>query len=197
MESRFNSITAHLGWSAANRAMSLLRSICRWPCVDVDGLRNPLGLWLTGGGKIHRKERRKISTPAEVLPCWSVGIEAEVDNPAIRDALWFGLYTGMGRDEILTLRWEWVDMDALTFRVEETKTGVPLEFPIAAMYCSNVSPSVGMLWTSARSSAGSSPSATLPRTSCASLRAWSAVTAPWRPRTTRLLGAFVPPSPVR
>ena len=65
----------------------------------------------------------RISTPAEVLPCWRAGIEAEVNNPAIRDALWFGLYTGMRRDEVLTLRWERVDMAALTFRVEETKTG--------------------------------------------------------------------------
>ncbi|MDE2791748.1 MAG: tyrosine-type recombinase/integrase, partial [Paracoccaceae bacterium] len=74
--------------------------------------------------------RRKISAPAEVLPCWRAGIEAEVSNPAIRDALWFGLYTGMRRDEVLTLRWGRVDMDALTFPVEETKTGVPLELPI-------------------------------------------------------------------
>ena len=110
--------------------MSLLRSIYRRPCVDHDGLRNPVDLWLAGGGKFHRKARRKISAPAEVLPCWRAGIEAEANNPAIRDALWFGLYTGMRRDEVLTLRWERVDMDALTFRVEETKTGVPLELPI-------------------------------------------------------------------
>ena len=38
----------------------------------------------------------------------------------------------MRRDEVLTLRWERVDMDALTFRVEETKTGVPLELPITS-----------------------------------------------------------------
>ena len=130
VEARFNSITADHGWSAANRAMSLLRSIYRRPCVDHDGLRNPVDLWLAGGGKFHRKARRKISAPAEVLPCWRAGIEAEVNNPAIRDALWFGLYTGMRRDEVLTLRWERVDMDALTFRVEETKTGVPLALPI-------------------------------------------------------------------
>ena len=130
VEARFNSITADHGWSAANRAMSLLRSIYRRPCVDHDGLRNPVDLWLAGGGKFHRKARRKISAPAEVLPCWRAGIEAEVNNPAIRDALWFGLYTGMRRDEVLTLRWERVDTDALTFRVEETKTGVPLELPI-------------------------------------------------------------------
>ena len=130
VESRFNGITADRGWSAANRAMSLLRSIYRRPCVDHDGLRNRVDLWLAGGGKFHRKARRKISAPGEVLPCWRAGIEAEVNNPAIRDALWFGLYTGMRRDEVLTLRWERVDMDALAFRVEETKTGVPLELPI-------------------------------------------------------------------
>ena len=130
VETRFNSITADHGWSAANRAMSLLRSVYRRPCVDLDGLRNPVDLWLAGGGKFHRKTRRKISAPAEVLPCWRAGIEAEVHNPAIRDALWFGLYTGMRREEVLTLRWERVDLAALTFRVEETKTGVPLELPI-------------------------------------------------------------------
>ena len=129
VEARFNGITADHGWSAANRAMSLLRSIYRRPCVDHDGLRNPVDLWLAGGGKFHRKARRKISAPAEVLPCWRAGIEAEVNNPAIRDALWFGLYTGMRRDEVLTLRWERVDIDALTFWVEETKTGVPWSSP--------------------------------------------------------------------
>ena len=106
------------------------RAVYRRPCVDHGGLRNPVDLWLAGGGKFHRKARRKISAPAEVLPCWQKGIEAEVNNQAIRDALWFGLYTGMRRDEVLTLRWERVDMEALTFRVEETKTRVPLELPI-------------------------------------------------------------------
>ena len=63
VETRFNGITADHGWSAANRAMSLLRSVYRRPCVDHDGLRNPGDLWLAGGGKSHRKTRRKISTP--------------------------------------------------------------------------------------------------------------------------------------
>jgi len=130
VEARFNRITADHGWSPANRAMSLLRSVYRRPCVDVDGLRNPVNLWLAGGGKFHCKARRKIATPAEVLPCWRAGIEAEVNNETIRDALWFGLYTGMRRDEVLTLRWERLDLEARTFLVEETKTGVPLELPI-------------------------------------------------------------------
>ena len=95
MEARFNRITADHGWSQANQAMSLLRSIYRRPCVDLDGLRNPVDLWLAAGGKFHRKLRRKISTPAEVLPCWRAGIEAEASNPVMRDALWFGLGTAV------------------------------------------------------------------------------------------------------
>ena len=86
VEARFNRITANHGWSQANQAMSLLRSVYRRPCVDLDGLRNPVDLWLAAGGKFHRKLRRKISTPAEVLPCWRAGIEAEASNPVMRDA---------------------------------------------------------------------------------------------------------------
>ena len=136
VEARFNRITADHGWSQANQAMSLMRSVYRRPCVDLDGLRNPVDLWLAAGGKFHRKLRRKISAPAEVLPCWRAGIEAEASNTVMRDALWFGLYTGMRLREVLTLRWERVDMKALTFRVEETKTGVPLELPITRQLAS-------------------------------------------------------------
>ena len=66
----------------------------------------------------------------DVLPRWRAGIQTEVNNDAIRDALWFGLYAGMRREEVLTLRWDRVEMDTLSFLVDETKTGVPLELPI-------------------------------------------------------------------
>ena len=130
VEERFIRLTRDHGWSAANRAISLLRSVYRRPCVDIDGLRNPVELWLAAGGDYHRPRRRKISTPAEVLPRWRAGIEAEVVTPAAQDAFLFGFYTGMRINEVLPLRWERIDMDALSFRVEETKTGEPLELPI-------------------------------------------------------------------
>ena len=130
VEDRFNRLTRDHGWSAANRAISLLRSVYRRPCVDLDGLRNPVDLWLAGGGEYHPPKRRKISTPAEVLPRWRAGIEAQVVTPAARDAFRFGLYTGMRINEVLPLRWERVDMPGLAFRVDETKTGEPLELPI-------------------------------------------------------------------
>ena len=51
-------------------------------------------------------------------------------NPMHVDASLFGFYTGMRRGEILALRWEEVDLGKGLFRVEETKTGVPLELPV-------------------------------------------------------------------
>ena len=130
VEDRFNRITEKHGWATANQCISLLRSVYRRPCVDIEGLANPVDLWLAGGGRFHPKPRRKIPPPAEVLPCWRKGIEAVVSNPALRDVFWFGMYTGMRLGEVLPLRWERVDREALVFRVDETKTGAPLELPI-------------------------------------------------------------------
>ena len=130
VEARFNRVTREAGWSPANQIVSLLRSIYRRNCVDIEGLHNPADQWLAGGGRYHRPARRRIPAPAEVLPRWRKGIEDAVRNPATRDALWFGLYTGMRREEVLTLRWERIDIAVLTFRVEETKTGEPLELPL-------------------------------------------------------------------
>ena len=100
---RFERITDNHGWSAANRAISLLRSLYRKPCADIETLHNPVSLWLAEGGRFHAKPPREISTPAEVLPRWRAGIETEVDNAVIQDALHFAMYTGLLREEVLTL----------------------------------------------------------------------------------------------
>ena len=130
VEARFNHLTEKRGWSTANQTMSMLRSIFRRPCVDHEGLKNPVELWLAGGGKFHRKRRRRISASGEVLPRWRRGIEA-VRMPAVaRDVLWVGVYTGMRLGEITSLRWERVDLKRRILRVDETKTGEVLELPI-------------------------------------------------------------------
>ena len=130
IESRFHLLTQRHGAVPANQCLSFLRSVYRRPCVDHEGLRNPVEQWLAGGGRYHRKTRKRISSPAEVLPRWRAGIEATVQNPVSQDLLLFGLYTGMRRGEIMPLRWERVDLGAGLFRVEGTKTGVPLELPV-------------------------------------------------------------------
>ena len=130
VESRFRLLTERHGEMPANQCLSFLRSVYRRPCVDHEGLRNPVEQWLAAGGRYHRKTRKRISSPAEVLPCWRKGIEAQVRNRVRRDVFLFGVYTGMRRGEIMALRWEDVDLDKGLFRVEETKTGVPLELPV-------------------------------------------------------------------
>ncbi len=130
VESRFQFLTERHGEMPANQCLSFLRSVYRRPCVDYEGLRNPVEQWLAAGGRYHRKKRKRISSPAEVLPCWRRGLEAEVSNGVHRDVFLFGLYTGMRLGEVVALRWEDVELDAGLFRVEETKTGVPLELPV-------------------------------------------------------------------
>ena len=130
VEDRFNFITRKHGWAGANQTLSMLRSIYRRPCVDHENLRNPVELWLASGGRFHRMRRRRISGPAEVLPRWRSGIDAVDLAPAIRDIFLIGLYTGMRMGEVVSLRWERLDLERRILRVEETKTGEPLELPI-------------------------------------------------------------------
>ena len=80
VEARFHLVSRRHGRATGNHAISLLRSVYRRPCVDYDGLRNPVELWLAGGGRYHPSVRRRISAPSEVLPRWRRGIEAEVNR---------------------------------------------------------------------------------------------------------------------
>ena len=130
VEDRFNLITGRHGWAGANQTMSMLRSIYRRPCVDHEGLRNPVELWLAAGGRFNRMRRRRIPGPAEVLPRWRAGLDAVELKPAIHDIFLTGLYTGMRVGEVVSLRWERVDLERRILRVEETKTGEPLELPV-------------------------------------------------------------------
>lgn len=110
--------------------MKLLGAIYRRPCLDFEDLRNPAEQWRAAGGRLHRPRRRRIQPPSEVLPCWNRGFETAVRNPVARDAFRFGLYTGMRPTEVISLAWTQVDMAAMTVRIEDTKSGGPLEFPV-------------------------------------------------------------------
>ena len=130
VEQCFTRLTSDAGWVQANHAVKMLRALYRRQCIDCEGLHNPVDQWRAAGGRPNRLRRRRIPPPAEVLPRWNRGIEAGVRNPVGRDACRFGLYTGMRRAEVFGLRWTQVDFGAMTLRVEETKTGEPLELPV-------------------------------------------------------------------
>ena len=130
VEARFHLLSKRRGRTVANQAISMLRSVYRRPCVDFEGLRNPVELWLAGGGRYHPSVRRRISAPSEVLPRWRRGIEAEVIVPATRDIFWCGLYTGLRVGEVFGLRWDRVNLSRRLLRIDETKTGKPLVLPV-------------------------------------------------------------------
>ena len=131
VEALFHQVSKRRGPTTGNQAVSLLRSILRRPCVDFDGLRNPVDLWLAGGGRYHATVRRRISAPSEVPPRWRRGIEAEVIVPATRDIFWCGLYTGLRVGEVFGLRWDRVNLSRRLLRIDETKTGKPLVLPMS------------------------------------------------------------------
>ena len=130
VEARFHRVTERRGWATANQAVSMLRSIHRRSSIDHEGLRNPMELWIAGGGRLNRKRRRRISSPGEVLPRWRAGAEAVGLPTPHRDIFLIGAYTGMRLGEVVSLRWERIDLDRRILRVEETKTGEPLELPL-------------------------------------------------------------------
>jgi len=127
IQNRFNLVTEKHGPSPANRVISLLRSVYKAPCAENESLRNPVEVWLTGGGRLNPKKRRKIDTPVEILPKWKKGIDT-IQNDIIRDAIHMGLYTGMRLREILSLKWSNITERELV--VEETKSGIELRLPI-------------------------------------------------------------------
>ena len=131
VEARFNRITERNGWATANQTVSMLRAIYRRSCIDHERLRNPVELWIAGGGRFNANVRRRISSPAEVLPRWRAGVDAVGLGPDHRDIFLIGAYTGMRLGEIVSLRWERIDLERRVMRVEETKTGEPLELPIS------------------------------------------------------------------
>lgn len=59
VKDRFERITDNHGWSAANRAMLLMRSLYRKPCADIEALHNPVirdALWLAMFTGLLREE---------------------------------------------------------------------------------------------------------------------------------------------
>ena len=129
VEARFHLVSQRNGRAVANHIISLLRSVYRRPCVDHQALRNPVELWLAGGGRYHRPVRRAFRLPPR---CCRAG------GPPSRPRLSFrrrGTFSGSGCTPACAgvkswaLRWDRVDLERRILRVEETKTGERSNYP--------------------------------------------------------------------
>ena len=72
VEDRFNSLTRNHGWAPANMSISLLGSIYRRPCVDLEGLRNPV--------ELVARRRRQVSSPEAAQDLRSGGGAAALEE---------------------------------------------------------------------------------------------------------------------
>ncbi len=129
VERRFLALSEHTGPSVANAFVKLLGAVYRAACANHDELRDPVAEWRMGGGKLHRRPRRTIAPPAEVLPRWRRGLEANVPE-VMRDMVWMGLFTGLRVSEVSGLKWGDIDASQSWIRIKETKSGRPLEVPV-------------------------------------------------------------------
>ena len=73
-------------------------------------------------GVLHSKRERYI-------------LEKNQFGSTVCDLVEMVALTGLRRNELLTLEWESIDLDAKSFYVSKTKNGVPLELPIGHYLC--------------------------------------------------------------
>ncbi|MDG2663817.1 tyrosine-type recombinase/integrase, partial [Vibrio parahaemolyticus] len=62
-------------------------------------------------------------------------LEKNQFGSTVCDLVEMAALTGLRRNELLTLEWESIDLDAKSFYVSKTKNGVPLELPIGHYLC--------------------------------------------------------------
>ena len=112
----------------ANRVLSVLSKFFAW--LEEQGAR-PAGSNPCIGVKRNReKARERFLSPAEMARL-SVALDAEAASgttPYAIAALRLLILTGARKNEILTLRWEHVDLDASCLRLPDSKTGAKIVY---------------------------------------------------------------------
>jgi integrase len=118
------------GETTANNVMRHLRSVYNFAAAISDDLPpNPV-LILTQGRLWNREQRRRSLIASHQLPGWWRAVWGETEDA--RDVLLLALFTGMRRSEIITLKWEMVDLVGKVLHLPKTKNGDPLELPLSA-----------------------------------------------------------------
>ena len=104
----------------ANKVVTLLGTIFKfgieWGFVDQNYVNPSCGI-----KKYKELERERWVTPEE-MPRLAKAIQQE-DNIYVRSAIWLYILTGLRKNELLTAKWENVDVIRKEFRIVDTKNG--------------------------------------------------------------------------
>lgn len=113
-----NKVGKERGKTTANRTLELLRAVINkgkaWSLVQVE---NPA----VGVSKFRLQSRGRF-VGEEELPRLVKAIEAE-DNTTIRDYLLISLSTGARKNNVLSMRWENINLEECTWTIPDTKNG--------------------------------------------------------------------------
>ncbi|MGI3187079.1 tyrosine-type recombinase/integrase [Nioella aestuarii] len=126
---RHQRIAKEHGQVTANNAMRHLRSVYNVNAAAFDEFPpNPVAI-LTQARAWFPERRRRGAVPAHELPAWWDAVMVEPSYS--RDFLLLALFTGMRRNEIASLRWEYIDLAERALHIPKTKNGDPLDLPLA------------------------------------------------------------------
>lgn len=117
----------------ANRVLALCSKM--FQLAERWGLRPDASNPARNIDRFREKARERYLSDAEMARLWEVLNSDEARGNVSADALLafkLLILTGRRLGEILSLRWEWVDLEARTMTLPDTKTGV-LSVPLAAV----------------------------------------------------------------
>ena len=129
---RFKKIAASSSETNAANVMRLLRRIYNNAAAEKDASLpdNPVTDGLRKKQKWAEPVRRKSVIDNSDLPAWYSAVN-QLQNPIIRDYLLLLLFTGLRKNEGLTLKWSDVKMPNLSFTIPVTKNKKPHTLPMS------------------------------------------------------------------
>lgn len=117
------------GATTANSVFRHFRSVFNFTAAAFEDFpSNPVAI-LTQARAWHRERRRRRVITISALPEWWSAVVN--DDRDCRDIMLAALFTGMRKNEVLTLRWENIDLVASVLTVPTTKNGDPLTLPMS------------------------------------------------------------------
>jgi integrase len=81
-------------------------------------------------GVVHKKDLKKWYEGVMKLPLQEDNMKANTSAEVVRDFLIFLLFTGLRRNEALTLKWSDIDVDNHSFTIMDTKNNEPHSLPL-------------------------------------------------------------------
>jgi integrase len=119
-------LQASYGATTANRALQLLRAIINWAIAAelVEG-ENP-----AKGAKLSRETKRRRFLQAHELAALKHALDSPETGLDLRHYVLLALLTGARKSDVLSMKWENVDLDRKTWLVPQPKNREPYYVPL-------------------------------------------------------------------